>query len=44
MNNYEITATPERIYNFLSDIATGKESLAYVEEWIARNLAEPRKE
>jgi hypothetical protein len=44
MNNYEITATPERIYNFLSDIAAGKESLAYVEKWIATNLAEPRKE
>ena len=24
----------------LSDIAAGKESLAYVEKWIARNLAE----
>ncbi len=44
MNNYEITATPERIYNFLSDIAAGKESLAHVEKWIATNLAEPRKE
>jgi death-on-curing protein len=44
MNNYEITAAPERIYNFLSDIAAGKESLTSVEKWIATNLAEPRKE
>ena len=44
MNNYEITAAPERIYNFLSDIAAGKESLAHVEKWIATNLAKPRKE
>jgi len=26
------------------EIAAAKESLAYVEKWIARNLAEPRKE
>jgi len=44
INNYEITATPERVYNFLSDIAAGKESLAQVEKWIATNLAKPRKE
>jgi death on curing protein len=44
MNNYEITAAPERIYTFLSDIAAGKESLASVEKWIATNLAEPGKE
>jgi death-on-curing family protein len=44
MNNYEITAAPERIYNFLSNIAAGKESLTSVEKWIATNLAEPRKE
>jgi death-on-curing protein len=44
INNYEITAAPERIYNFLSDIAAGKESLIHVEKWIATNLAKPRKE
>ena len=40
----DFTATPELIYNFLSDIAAGKESLAHVEKWIATNLAKPRKE
>jgi len=44
INNYEITAAPVRIYNFLSDIAAGKESLPHVEKWIAMNLAKPRKE
>ena len=44
INNYEITATPERVYNFLSDVAAGKESLAQVEKWIATNLAKQRKE
>ncbi len=44
INNYEITATPGRIYKLLSDIAAGKESLAHVEKWIATNLAEPRRE
>ena len=43
-DDYGIIAAPERIYNFLSDIAAGKESLAHVEKWIATNLAEPRKE
>src|SRR3989442_15321728 len=43
INNYEINAAPEHIYNILSDIAAGKESLAHVEKWIATNLAEPRK-
>ncbi len=40
----DFTATPELIYNFLSYIAAGKESLAHVEKWIATNLAKPRKE
>jgi len=39
----EHLSLPARANNFLSDIAADKESLAYVEKWIARNLAEPRK-
>lgn len=39
MNNHEITAAPERIYSFLSEIVAGKESLEYVVKWIARGFS-----
>ncbi len=44
LNGYEIHARSQETYSFLADIAGARVSLSQVEEWIARNLDEPRKE
>jgi death on curing protein len=41
-NGYDIDATSEEGYQYLLDVASGKDSAAGVERWIATNLAEVR--
>jgi death on curing protein len=41
-NGYDIEASSEDEYHFLLDVASGKDSAASAERWIATNLAEVR--
>ena len=41
-NGYDIVASSEDEYQYLLDVASGKDSEAGVEPWIATNLAEVR--